>query len=106
MVASELSDGRNILDITAFYYDLAVRLGYTDEANKIRSLYATDRDAAAQAITSTMIDDIAITGSIEDAKMKMKDWEKLTDVPLVFLPYKTPPDIAFETIQALAPHNT
>ena len=86
-----------------FYYELAVRMGYEDEANKIRQLYPTDRDAAAQSISDKMIDDVAVTGSIDEARVKMQEWEKITDIPLVFLPYKTPPDIAFETMQAFAP---
>ena len=88
-----------------FYYELAIRLGYQTEANQIRSLYASDREAAANAISSKMLDDIAITGSIEEAQNKMKKWEQITDIPLVGLPYKTPPEIAFETMQAFAPKN-
>lgn len=86
-----------------FYYEMAVRSGYSSEANKIRELYNSDRDAAANAISNKMLDDIAITGSIEDAQAKMKEWEKLVDLPLVFLPHKTPPELAFETMQTFAP---
>lgn len=88
-----------------FYYELAVRLGYKTEADQIRGLYGTDREAAANAISSTMLDDISITGTIDEAQTKMKKWEQITDMPLVFLPYKTPPEIAFETMQAFAPNN-
>ena len=88
-----------------FYYELAVRLGYKDEADKIRNLYPTDRDAAANSISPKMLDDISVTGSIDEAREKMKKWEQKTDIPLVGLPYKTPPDIAFETMQAFAPNN-
>ena len=86
-----------------FYYELAVRLGYADEANKIRSLYPTDRDAAANAISQKMLDDVSITGTVDEAQEKMKIWESFTDIPLVSLPYKTPPELAFETLQAFAP---
>ncbi len=88
-----------------FYYELAVRMGYKDDADKIRNLYNKDREAAATAISNKMLDDISITGSIDEAKEKMKQWEKITDIPLVFLPYKTPPEVAFETMQAFAPNN-
>lgn len=88
-----------------FYYELAVRLGYKTEADQIRGLYATDREAAANAISNKMLDDISITGSIDEAQAKMKKWEQITDMPLVFLPYKTPPEVAFETMQAFAPNN-
>ena len=86
-----------------FYYELALRLGYQTEADNIRRLYAIDREAAANAISTKMLDDISITGSIDEAKEKMKKWEEITDIPLVGLPYKTPPEIAFETMQAFAP---
>ena len=86
-----------------FYYELAVRLGYSTEANAIKNLYPTDRNAAANAISETMLNDITVTGSIDEAQERMKQWEKLVDTPLVGLPYKTPPEIAFETMQAFAP---
>ena len=46
-----------------FYYELAVRMGYKTEADQIRLLYPTDREASANAISPKMLDDVAITGS-------------------------------------------
>jgi F420-dependent oxidoreductase-like protein len=86
-----------------FYYELAKRHGYENEANNIRNLYPKDRNAAAKVISDKMLEDIAITGNIEEAKAKMAEWDKLVDIPLLFLPFKTPPEIAFETIQTFAP---
>lgn len=86
-----------------FYYELAVRIGFKDEANKIRNLYNEDREKAASFVSEAMLQELTITGSIDSAKHNMEEWEQITDIPLVALPYKTPPELAFETIQALAP---
>lgn len=86
-----------------FYYELAKRFGYTAEADQIRKLYPQDREKAATIISDSMLDDIAVTGGVEEARAKMAAWDDAVDLPLVFLPYKTPPEVAFETVEALAP---
>jgi F420-dependent oxidoreductase-like protein len=87
----------------SFYFDLAVRMGYSKEAEGIRNNYLQDREKAASFVSTDMLKDLTITGTIEEAQKNMNEWEELTDVPLIALPFKTPPEIAFETIQALAP---
>lgn len=86
-----------------FYYQLAKRFGYGTEADKIQQVYSQDRDAAAKVITDKMLDDMVITGSIDDAKEKMAVWDELVDIPLIVVPHKTPLDVVYESLQAFAP---
>ncbi|MFV2016476.1 MAG: LLM class flavin-dependent oxidoreductase, partial [Candidatus Heimdallarchaeota archaeon] len=87
----------------SFYFELANRMGYSVEAKNIRNTYNQDREKSASFVSESMLQNLTITGSIENAQQNMKEWEAITDIPLIALPYKTPPEIAFETIQALAP---
>lgn len=86
-----------------FYYELAKRYGYGREADLIQKVYKQDRNAAANAITDQMLDDMVITGSIDEAKEKMSAWDDLVDIPLIVVPHKTPFEVVYETLQAFAP---
>ena len=88
-----------------FYYDLLVRSGYKDVADRVRQAWAAgDRKAAAKAIPDVLLDKIALAGNPDEVKAGIKKWRELgVDLPLIFLPYGCPMDIAMETMEALAP---
>ena len=89
-----------------FYYELMVRHGYQTIADQIRTAWNNnDRKAAANAISDEMLDMVTLAGTPDDVKERLKSWYSLgIDLPLIFLPYKTSPEVAFETLQTLAPN--
>ncbi|MHA2334177.1 MAG: LLM class flavin-dependent oxidoreductase [Candidatus Hodarchaeales archaeon] len=83
-----------------FYNNLMKRLGFVDEAEKIKTAWMKgDRELAAKNVSNSMIDAIAIMGSAEDVVDKYSKLEKMgVTIPIVMLPFKCPPDLAMETV--------
>ncbi|OLS23115.1 MAG: 5,10-methylenetetrahydromethanopterin reductase [Candidatus Heimdallarchaeota archaeon LC_3] len=89
-----------------FYYNLMVRQGYKEVADKIQTAWKNkERKKAAEIISDELIDDLAVVGTPEEVKQKLDLWRALgIDLPLISLPYGTPFSIAMETLQSLAPN--
>ncbi|MFW9856504.1 MAG: LLM class flavin-dependent oxidoreductase [Candidatus Thorarchaeota archaeon] len=87
-----------------FYYNFAKRMGFTSEAEKIRSAWKMgEREAAAKAVSQEMLDKIAALGSAEKIQQRYQEFraEGVT-LPICTLPYNCPPDLALETIRAFS----
>ncbi|MFW9928030.1 MAG: LLM class flavin-dependent oxidoreductase [Candidatus Thorarchaeota archaeon] len=89
-----------------FYYELMVRHGYKDVADKIQEAWKkNDREKAASIIPDDLLDDLTLAGKTDEVRERIDMWRALgVDLPLIFLPYKCPINIAMDTLQSLAPH--
>lgn len=86
-------------------YKRAVARAYPDEADTIRQRWEDgDRDDAREAITDEMIDDIAIAGTPDQARERLRDRFDLEFVDRVLLLHPDGVDAIIETtVEALAP---
>jgi alkanesulfonate monooxygenase SsuD/methylene tetrahydromethanopterin reductase-like flavin-dependent oxidoreductase (luciferase family) len=87
-----------------FYYAFMKRCGFETEAEKIRRAWqGNDREAAAKAVSDNMLDQIAVTGTPDQVAKRYEEIRKLgINLPIVMLPYNCPPELAMDTIGALA----
>lgn len=86
-----------------FYYNFAKRMGFTSEAEKIRTAWkAGEREIAAKAVSQDMLDKVAALGSPENVQVRYQEFrDEGVTLPICTLPFKCPPDLAMETIGAL-----
>src|SRR5207249_44977 len=58
-----------------YYNELMVRYGFVEEAARIKKLWTVDRDreAAAKGVTDAMIDALAIIGTAEQCREKVRE---------------------------------
>lgn len=60
-----------------FYNDLATRLGYGDEAEKIQDLYLSGKkEEAIQLVPNQLVDDVALVGSLDRIAERADRWKK------------------------------
>ncbi|MFX0208846.1 MAG: LLM class flavin-dependent oxidoreductase [Candidatus Hodarchaeota archaeon] len=87
-----------------FYNNLMKRLGYIREAERIQKAWkAGDRKTAANEVTDEMMNSIAVTGNAETCRRRyalLK--EKGISLPVLMLPFRCPPQLAYETIKAFS----
>jgi len=85
-------------------YRNAVSQRFPEEAERIASLWADDdSDAARAAVTDGMLADLGVAGTPDDTREQMARLrDGFVDLPIVTVP-KTGTDLAFDTINALAP---
>ncbi len=87
-----------------FYNELMKRLGYVREAERIQKAWkAGDRQTATNEVSEDMMNSIAVTGDAETCRNRyalLK--EKGITLPVLMLPFRCPPQLAYETIKAFA----
>lgn len=60
-----------------FYFDLACRYGYEEEATKIQDLYLDGKRAEAMAeIPDEMVDEVALLGTKEHIRDRLEEWQE------------------------------
>ena len=91
-----------------YYYDLFCRSGFQSEADAVREAWgARDRDRAAQAISSEMLDGIAVLGDPDTCRDRLDRFRAAgADMPVIAFPHGASMAGVRRTIEALAPRQT
>lgn len=88
------------------YHDHLARQGYEEAADDIVALWmGGDQEAAEAVITDAMLDELAIAGTPETARRRLRAWESVEGVDAVVpvLPVHTSVEENQATMEALAP---
>ncbi len=90
-----------------FYNNMLRRIGYVDEADKIKKFWNQgDRKAAAAVITDDLLNEICVNGDEEEARAQLQRFHDAgATCPLLSLPFKSQARHVLVTYQALAPVN-
>ena len=85
-----------------FYARIVKQYGFTSEVDRIIEAWRNKRkDLAIDAITDKMLDRLAVVGYPAQVKNRYDDLRrKGVSLPVVWLPYNCPPELALETIRA------
>jgi hypothetical protein len=85
-----------------FYFENMKSIGFATEAEKIRTAWiAGQREVAAKFVSQDMLERMTILGKPEYVITRYEELLKLgVTIPVVMPPYKCPPDLAMETINA------
>lgn len=76
-----------------FYYDLAVRYGYAEDAARVQQLYLSGRkEEAIAAIPDGLVDDVALVGPKERIREQLKVWQD-SPVGLMLVSPTNPMDV-------------
>ena len=60
-----------------FHHDVAVRMGYADEAKEIQDLYLDGKKAeAAGAVPTKLVEDLALIGPAEKIRHDLEAWRE------------------------------
>ena len=88
-----------------FYYKMISRLGFQNEADLIVKAWKRgSKSQAIQGVSDTMLNSIAIVGTRDEGKKKLKEYtEAGADFPILIFPPKSSRDMVKETIRELAP---
>lgn len=91
-----------------YYYDLFCRSGFQSEADAVREAWAIrDRGRAAEAISSQMLDGIAVLGDAETCRSRLERFRSAgADMPVITFPNGSTLAGIQRTIEALAPRQT
>jgi len=86
-----------------YYHDSLTRLGFADEADRIRELWQAGRPKSAiAAVTDEMVDSIAICGTIENCRARLDEmFLEGATLPLVPIPAEGNVTEKCRTIEAL-----
>ncbi len=90
-----------------FYNNMLRRIGYEDEAGKIKEFWSKgDRRAAANVIGDDLLNEICVNGDEEESRAQLQRFfEAGATCPLLSLPFKSQTKHVLATYQALAPIN-
>ena len=88
-----------------FYYKMMSRLGFQNEADLIVEAWKRgSKNQAVQGVSDTMLNSIAIVGTKDEGKKKLKEYMQAgADLPILIFPPKSSRDMVKETIRELAP---
>ncbi len=91
-----------IAGMGTFYFNIAKRFGFEEEAKKIRAAFqAGDRELAANSVSEEMLKRITVVGTPDYVVSRYDDFRQSgTTIPVVMLPYNCPPELAMDTINA------
>ncbi len=90
-----------------YYNNMLRRIGYEEEADKIKKYWADgDRKAAATVISDDLLNEICVNGDEEESRAQLQRFfEAGATCPLLSLPFKSQARHVLATYQALAPIN-
>ncbi|HYC57403.1 MAG TPA: LLM class flavin-dependent oxidoreductase [Candidatus Binatia bacterium] len=88
-----------------YYHGLLTRMGYGENADVVRDLYAEKkRDEAAAAVSTEMMDALVIAGEPDFCRTRLAEWRSGgVDLPILGLPTDMGPDICSLYMQMMAP---
>ncbi|HLE24125.1 MAG TPA: LLM class flavin-dependent oxidoreductase [Thermodesulfobacteriota bacterium] len=88
-----------------FYYKTLSKLGFQNEAELIVKAWKRgSKNQAVQAVSDKMLNSIAILGTKDEGKKKLKEYRLAgADLPILISPPKSSRDMVKETIRGLAP---
>ncbi|PKB80915.1 MAG: hypothetical protein BZY88_07605 [SAR202 cluster bacterium Io17-Chloro-G9] len=88
-----------------YYYDLFCRSGFQAEADAVREAWAArERERAAEAISSHMLDGIAVLGDADTCRERLDRFRAAgADMPVITFPHGSSIAGVRRTIEALAP---
>ncbi len=91
-----------IAGMGTFYFNIAKRFGFEDEAKKIRAAFqAGDRELATKLVSDEMLKRVTVVGTPEYVVSRYDEFRRRgTTIPVVMLPYNCPPGLAMDTINA------
>ncbi|NHN42835.1 LLM class flavin-dependent oxidoreductase [Halorubellus sp. JP-L1] len=89
-------------DIPGYYGRVAENAGFADEVAAVRD--ASDRDAAAAAISDEFLDVVAVTGGPDDVRRDLEDLRSAgVDLPIVRAPAGADRDLVERVLETCAP---
>jgi coenzyme F420-dependent oxidoreductase len=89
-----------------FYRDALARQGYEATAEEISRHWANrDREAAMDAIPEALLDDLAVAGTPDECRDRLREWGRVDGVDAISISFPRAADPAEirETMRALAP---
>ena len=67
-----------------FYFDLFARMGYEEDATKVRELFlGGDRPAAIRAVSTRMVEEVALVGPLAKVRAEVELWQ--TSLPTLLM---------------------
>ncbi len=88
-----------------YYHAMLSRLGFADNADLVRDLYASGkRDEAAAAVSQEMLDALVIAGDPAFCRTRLGEWREAgVGLPILGLPVEMGPEITDMYLQLMAP---
>ena len=88
-----------------YYHGLLCRLGFKENADLVRQLYAEKkRKEAANAVSSEMLDALVIAGDAESCRSRLAQWRQAgVALPILNLPTEFGPEMAELYMHTMAP---
>ncbi len=88
-----------------YYHKLWHTYGFPEEADAVRAAWAAgDRGAAAKQVTDAMVRAVTISGTREECLQRLEEYRAHgVQAPVLSMPHGVSPQIARQTLEALAP---
>jgi F420-dependent oxidoreductase-like protein len=88
-----------------YYHAMLSRMGFAENADRVRDLYATKRrDEAAAAVSQEMLDALVIAGEPDACRARLAEWRRAgVGLPILGLPTDMGPEICEMYLNMMAP---
>lgn len=88
-----------------YYHAMLSRMGFAENADRVRDLYATKRrDEAAAAVSQEMLDALVIAGEPDTCRERLAEWRSAgVGLPILGLPTDMGPEICEMYLNLMAP---
>lgn len=88
-----------------YYHAMLSRMGFKENADRVRDLYAQKkRDEAAAAVSSEMLDALVIAGDPQSCRERLQEWREAgVGLPILGLPTDLGPEICEMYMKMMAP---
>ena len=88
-----------------YYHAMLTRMGFGENADRVRDLYATKRrDEAAAAVSQEMLDALVIAGEPDACRARLGEWRSAgVGLPILGLPTDMGPEICEMYMNMMAP---
>jgi F420-dependent oxidoreductase-like protein len=88
-----------------YYHAMLSRMGFAENADRVRDLYATKRrDEAAAAVSQEMLDALVIAGEPDSCRARLSEWRRAgVGLPILGLPTDMGPEICEMYLNMMAP---
>jgi alkanesulfonate monooxygenase SsuD/methylene tetrahydromethanopterin reductase-like flavin-dependent oxidoreductase (luciferase family) len=88
-----------------YYHAMLSRMGFAENADLVKALYADKkRDEAAAAVSQEMLDALVIAGEPDFCRERLGEWRKAgVGLPILNLPTDMGPDLCKMYMEIMAP---